>query len=81
MLSVMADGKELTPFVILNRKNCLKEIIPSEIIFKHNEKGWMIEELIFEWLREVWDRRTSALLKNRVMLLLLFFFFYLGPVN
>jgi hypothetical protein len=30
----------------------------------------MIEELIFEWLREVWDRRADALIKNRVLLLL-----------
>ena len=33
MLSVIADGKKLTPFVILNRKNCLKERILSGIIF------------------------------------------------
>jgi len=63
MLSVMADGKKLTPFVILNRKNLLKERIPSGIIFKPNGKGWMTEELILEWLREVWDRRASAILK------------------
>lgn len=63
MLSVMADGKKLTPFVILNRKNLLKERILSGIIFKHNGKGWMTEELILEWLIEVWDRRAGALLK------------------
>jgi hypothetical protein len=63
MLSVTADGKKLTPFVILNRKNPLKERSPSGIIFKHNRKGWMTEELILEWLREVWDRRTGAILK------------------
>lgn len=63
MLSVVADGKKLTPFVVLNRKNPLKERIPSGIIFKHNGKGWMTEELILEWLREVWDRRAGAILK------------------
>jgi hypothetical protein len=63
MLSVMANGKKLTPFVILNRKNLLKERIPSGIIFKHNGKGWLTEELILEWLREVWDRSAGALLK------------------
>jgi hypothetical protein len=55
MFSVMADGKKLTPFVILNGKNCFKERILSGIIFKHNGEGWMTEELILEWLREVWD--------------------------
>jgi DDE superfamily endonuclease. len=65
MLSVMAYRKKLTPFVILNRKNLLKERIFSGIIFKHNGKGWMTQELIFEWLREVWDRRAGSLLKKR----------------
>jgi hypothetical protein len=41
----------------------LKERIASGIIFKQNGKGWMTEELILEWLREVWDRRVGALLK------------------
>jgi hypothetical protein len=41
----------------------LKERILSGIIFKHNGKGWMTEELILEWLIEVWDRRAGALLK------------------
>jgi len=57
VLSVTVDGKKLTPFVILNRKNLLKERIRSGIIFKHNGKGWMTEEPILEWQREVWDRR------------------------
>jgi len=48
MLSVIADGKKLSLFVILNRKNCLKERILSGIIFKHNGKWWMTEELILE---------------------------------
>jgi len=56
-------GRNLTPFVILNRKNLLKERIPSGIIFKHNGKGWMTEEPILEWLREVWNRRAGVLLK------------------
>jgi len=63
MLSVSADGKKPTLFVILNRKNLLKERIPSGIIFQHNGKGWMAEELILEWLREIWDRRVGAVLK------------------
>ena len=63
MLSVMVGGKKLTPFVILNRKNLVKERILSGIIFKHTGKGLMTEELTLQWLREVWDRRAGALLK------------------
>jgi hypothetical protein len=46
MLSVVADGRKLTPFVILKRKNLPKEKLPTGIIFKCNEKGWMMEELM-----------------------------------
>jgi hypothetical protein len=53
MLSVLADGKKLTPFVILRRKNLPKEKLPTGIVFKCNEKGWMMEEFMVEWLKEV----------------------------
>jgi hypothetical protein len=48
MLSVLADGRKLTPFVILKRKNLPKEKLPTGFIFKCNEKGWMMEELVVE---------------------------------
>jgi hypothetical protein len=48
MISVQADGRKLTPFVILRRKNLPKEKLPTGIIFKCNEKGWKMEELIAE---------------------------------
>jgi hypothetical protein len=68
MLSVLADGRKLIPFVILKRKNLPKEEVLTEIIFKCNEKGWMTEEFMVEWLREVWQRRPGAFLKKRGML-------------
>jgi hypothetical protein len=70
MLSAMSDGRKLTPFVILRRKNLPKEKLPTGIIFKYNEKGWMMEEPMVEWLKEVWHRRPGALLKKRGMLVL-----------
>jgi hypothetical protein len=70
MLSVLADGRKLTPFVILNRKNLSKEKLSAGIIFKCNEKGRMAEELMVIWLKEVWHRRPGALLKKRGMLVL-----------
>jgi hypothetical protein len=33
MLSVLADGRKLTPFVILKRKSLPKENLPIGIIF------------------------------------------------
>jgi hypothetical protein len=44
MLSVLADRRKLTPFVILKRKNLPKEKLPTGIIYKYNAKGWMMEE-------------------------------------
>jgi hypothetical protein len=67
MLSVVVDGRKLTPFVNLKGKNLLKKC-HAGIICKFNEKGWMTEELMAEWLREVWHRRPCALLKKRGML-------------
>jgi hypothetical protein len=52
MLSVLADGRKLTPFDILRRKNLPKEKLPTGIMFKCNEKGWMMEELMVEWLKK-----------------------------
>jgi hypothetical protein len=48
LLSVVADGSKLTPFVILKRKTLPKEKFPTGIVFKCNEKGWMMEELMLE---------------------------------
>jgi hypothetical protein len=70
MLSVVADGRKLTPFVILKRKNLPKEKLHTGIIFEYNEKGWMTEDLMVEWLKEVWHKRPGALLKKRGMLVL-----------
>jgi hypothetical protein len=39
MLSVLADGRKLTPFVILKTKNLPKEKLPTGIVFKCNKKG------------------------------------------
>jgi hypothetical protein len=59
MLLVLDDGRKLTPFIILKRKNLSKEII-----FKY--KGWMMKELLMvKWLREVWHRRKSAALPKK----------------
>jgi hypothetical protein len=70
MLSVLADGRKFTPSDILKRQNLPKEKLPTGITFKCNEKGWKMEELMVEWLKEVWHRRPGALPKKRGMLVL-----------
>jgi hypothetical protein len=78
MLSILAGGRKLSPFVILKRKNLPKEELPTGIIFKCNEQGWMMEELTVEWLKEVWHKRPDALLKKREILV---FRCFKGPLN
>jgi hypothetical protein len=46
MLSHLADGKKLTAFVILRRRDVLKGKIGSGIIEKCNEKGQVTEEVL-----------------------------------
>jgi hypothetical protein len=47
VLSVLADGRELIKFVVMKRKKLSKGKLPTEIIFKCNEKGLMMEEHIY----------------------------------
>jgi hypothetical protein len=53
IFSVLADGRKITPFVILKRKNLQKEKRPTGITFKCNEKGYMMEKLMVKWLKDV----------------------------
>jgi hypothetical protein len=69
MLTITADGHKLPPFVIF-RKKLPKDIFPLAIIVRVQERGWMTEELILEWLNVVWERRPGALLCKRSILVL-----------
>jgi hypothetical protein len=66
MLSVLNDGRKLTPFIILKRKNLSKEN-PTGIIFKCNERGWMMEELLMiRWLeRSLAQKKTRCSSKEK----------------
>jgi hypothetical protein len=45
MLSVLADERKQTLFVILKRKNLLKEKAATNgVIFNFNEKGWILKK-------------------------------------
>jgi hypothetical protein len=47
VLSVLADGRKLTTYVILKRKNLQKKL-PAGTKFKCDEKEWLMEELMVE---------------------------------
>uniref|UniRef100_A0A6G5A925 Putative pogo transposable element n=1 Tax=Rhipicephalus microplus TaxID=6941 RepID=A0A6G5A925_RHIMP len=70
MLCCTADGRKLPPFIIFKRKTMPKEAFPRDVVVRVNEKGYMDEALMREWIRTVWNRRPGALLQRRNMLVL-----------
>ena len=71
MLAATADGRKLPPFLILKRKTVPKsESFPKDVIVRAQEKGWMTEQLMLEWLKQVWSRRPGAFLNQPSMLVL-----------
>lgn len=60
VLGAQANCQKLPPMVIFKRKTLPKEIFPAGIIIKANTKGWMDEEKISEWLREVYVKRPDG---------------------
>jgi len=44
------------------------EAFPKDVIVTAQEKGWMMEELMLEWLKIVWVHRPRAFLNQPLML-------------
>jgi hypothetical protein len=71
MLATTADGRKLPPLLILKRNTLPKsESFPKDVIVRAQEKGWMTEELMLEWLKIVWSHRTGAFLNQPSMFVL-----------
>lgn len=64
MLTCLADGTKLPPYVILKRKTLPKDPMPAGI------KGWMESRPVVDWLKVVWARRPGGLGRRRNMLVL-----------
>lgn len=59
VLGVTAAGEKLKPMLIFKKKLMPKGQFPSNVIVKTNEKGWMNQELMKEWIVEVWNKREN----------------------
>ena len=70
MLEVTANGAKLPPYVIFKRKTLPKEKFPSGIHVRVQEKGWMDQDLVKDWVDKVWDRKPGALRRQKSMLVL-----------
>ncbi|KAG5263266.1 hypothetical protein AALO_G00262940 [Alosa alosa] len=70
VLSCQANGQKLPPMVIFKRKTLPKEKFPAGVIIKANPKGWMDEEKMSEWLREIYVKRPDGFFHNYPSLLI-----------
>lgn len=68
VLSCLADGTKLKPMVIFKRKTMPKCNFPKDIFIHVHEKGWMDENGVKLWIKNVWQKRPGAL-KNPESLL------------
>ncbi|KFP07499.1 Pogo transposable element with KRAB domain, partial [Calypte anna] len=70
MLAALADGIKLPPYVILKRKTMLQDQMPTGIIVRCQNQGWMSTDLMKDWLNIVWNRRPGVPVCKRRMLVL-----------
>ena len=75
MLAITADGCKLPPFLIFKWKTCPKipkneKLFPDDVLIRNQEKGWMTESLMLDWLQNVWESRPSGLSNPPSMLCL-----------
>ena len=63
MLAATVDCRKLPPLPILKKKDLPKsEAFPKDVIDRAQEKGWITEELMLEWLKIIWGRRPRVFL-------------------
>lgn len=70
VLGCQANGQKLLPMVIFKRKTLPKEKFPAGVIIKANPKGWMDEEKMSEWLREIYVKRPDGFFHKSPSLLI-----------
>ena len=67
VLSVTASGDFLPPMIIFKGKRELSMDVPKGWIVTVQEKGWMDENLMLRWIRDIYLKYTK---KERSLLLL-----------
>lgn len=57
MLACLGDGRKLPLYVVFKRKTLPKKMVfPPGLVVRCQEKGWMNEELVKDWLKTVWSK-------------------------
>ena len=70
MLACTADGGKLPPYIIFKRKTLPKGMTwPKGVIVRVQEKGWMDDALMVDWVKTVWGKRPGGLTKKSLLVL------------
>ena len=57
MLAGLGDGTKLPPYVVFKCKTLPKNMMfPHGLLVRCQEKGWMNEDLVKDWLNTVWSK-------------------------
>lgn len=70
MLSVTADRRKLSPYVVFKRKTLPKESFPNGIIVRVQKNGWMSDDLVLDCMKMVWANHPGGLLRRKAVLIL-----------
>ena len=71
VFSCQANGQKLPPMTIFKRKTLPKDKFPvGVIIMANNIKGWADEEMMNDWLKEVYVKRSNGFFHKSPSLLI-----------
>ena len=59
-LTVTPSGEMLSPFVIFKDKWKLKLTHPSGVVVAVQDKDWMDEPLMLQYIKEIWSKSTKT---------------------
>ncbi|XP_077573837.1 uncharacterized protein LOC144197115 isoform X2 [Stigmatopora nigra] len=60
VLGCHANGQKLPPMVIFKQKTPLQEVFPDGVVVKTNQNGWMDQDKMRDWLRQVYVERPDG---------------------
>lgn len=63
VLSCLANGTKLRPMVIFKRKTMPNGNFPNGVFIHVHEKGWMDENGMHLWIKNIWENRPGGLRK------------------
>lgn len=69
MLACTADGGKLPPYVIFKRRTLPKVTWPKGVVVRCQDKGWMDDALMKDWIKVVWGRRPGGYSKKSLLVL------------